>query len=251
MRGAGRPTGAGAATWARWATWPLAARRTGSTSGPVIPRRPGRAGTAGGARATTRRRAAPRGRTAAPAGSGTQLVLLFLFAPAPCGTGRSTRSTGSLGGAGTAPGARLSGTGPARRRATGSATLRRRLALSPPRSGTRARRGGATIWPGGISGHWGSLGGQGWPPSRRGRYRYGGIRAAAGCSGPRTTKSPSSELEGDLVIRNPGGDLLSQGASPQVPSARAGLTAVFGMGTGVSPPPWPPETVRSTWSAAH
>jgi hypothetical protein len=46
-------------------------------------------------------------------------------------------------------------------------------------------------------------------------------------------------------MRNPGGDLLSQGASPQVPSARADLTAVFGMGTGVSPPLWPPETVRS------
>ncbi len=46
-------------------------------------------------------------------------------------------------------------------------------------------------------------------------------------------------------MRNPGSDLLSQGASPQVPSARAGLTAVFGMGTGVSPPLWPPETVRS------
>ena len=46
-------------------------------------------------------------------------------------------------------------------------------------------------------------------------------------------------------MRNPGGDLLSQGASPQVPSARAGLTAVFGMGTGVSPPLWPPETLRS------
>jgi hypothetical protein len=49
-------------------------------------------------------------------------------------------------------------------------------------------------------------------------------------------------------MRNPGGDLLSQGASPQVPSARAGLTAVFGMGTGVSPPLWPPETVRSAGS---
>jgi hypothetical protein len=48
-----------------------------------------------------------------------------------------------------------------------------------------------------------------------------------------------------IVWRNPGGVLLSQGATPQVPSALAGLTAVFGMGTGVSPPPWPPETVRS------
>ena len=40
-----------------------------------------------------------------------------------------------------------------------------------------------------------------------------------------------------------GGDLLSQGATPQVPSAWAGLTSVFGMGTGVTPPLWPPETV--------
>ena len=29
-----------------------------------------------------------------------------------------------------------------------------------------------------------------------------------------------------------------------VPSALRGLTAVFGMGTGVSPPPWPPKPVR-------
>ena len=42
--------------------------------------------------------------------------------------------------------------------------------------------------------------------------------------------------------RNPGGDLLSQGATPQVPSARAVFTSVFGMGTGVSPPQLPPET---------
>ena len=39
-----------------------------------------------------------------------------------------------------------------------------------------------------------------------------------------------------------GGDLLSQGAAPQVPSARAVFTSVFGMGTGVSPPQLPPET---------
>ena len=44
-----------------------------------------------------------------------------------------------------------------------------------------------------------------------------------------------------LCHEKPGGDLLSQGVCPQVPSARAGLTAVFGMGTGVTPPPWPPE----------
>jgi hypothetical protein len=41
---------------------------------------------------------------------------------------------------------------------------------------------------------------------------------------------------------NPGGDLLSRGVSPQVPSALAVFTSVFGMGTGVSPPQLPPET---------
>ena len=34
----------------------------------------------------------------------------------------------------------------------------------------------------------------------------------------------------------PGSDLLSHGVTPEVPSAEEGLTAVFGMGTGVSPP---------------
>ena len=37
--------------------------------------------------------------------------------------------------------------------------------------------------------------------------------------------------------------LLSQGETPQVPSALAGLTSVFGMGTGVTPPLWPPENL--------
>ena len=45
------------------------------------------------------------------------------------------------------------------------------------------------------------------------------------------------------LLRNPGDVLLSQGVTPQVPSALAGLTSVFGMGTGVTPPLWPPETV--------
>ena len=38
-----------------------------------------------------------------------------------------------------------------------------------------------------------------------------------------------------------GGVLLSQGISPQVPSALRGLTSVFGMGTGVTLSLWPPE----------
>ena len=40
-----------------------------------------------------------------------------------------------------------------------------------------------------------------------------------------------------------GGVLLSQGISPQVPSALTGLTSVFGMGTGVTLSPWPPKLV--------
>ena len=38
-----------------------------------------------------------------------------------------------------------------------------------------------------------------------------------------------------------GNDLLSRRVTPTVPSALEGLTTVFGMGTGVSPPPWSPN----------
>src|ERR1700693_4069246 len=38
-----------------------------------------------------------------------------------------------------------------------------------------------------------------------------------------------------------GNDLLSHRVTPTVPSALEGLTTVFGMGTGVSPPPWSPN----------
>src|SRR5660398_250416 len=38
-----------------------------------------------------------------------------------------------------------------------------------------------------------------------------------------------------------GGDLLSHGGNPAVPSALESLTAVFGMGTGVASPPSPPK----------
>ena len=39
----------------------------------------------------------------------------------------------------------------------------------------------------------------------------------------------------------PGSDLLSRGLPPPVPSALEGLTSVFGMGTGGSPPLLPPD----------
>jgi hypothetical protein len=41
----------------------------------------------------------------------------------------------------------------------------------------------------------------------------------------------------------PGSVLLSQGLPPQVPSALEGLTSVFGMGTGGSPPLSPPDRI--------
>ena len=40
------------------------------------------------------------------------------------------------------------------------------------------------------------------------------------------------------------------GHSAQVPSAQEGLTAEFGMGSGVSPPPWPPG-IRRRGAARH
>ena len=54
-------------------------------------------------------------------------------------------------------------------------------------------------------------------------------------------KRPDRRSDRVFSSTNSGSDLLSQGVYPQVPSALAGLTAVFGMGTGVSPPLWPPE----------
>ena len=62
------------------------------------------------------------------------------------------------------------------------------------------------------------------------------------------TKPPAPALRnaggeaGASSEMNSGDDLLSQGVSPQVPSALAVFTSVFGMGTGVSPPLSPPET---------
>ena len=67
---------------------------------------------------------------------------------------------------------------------------------------------------------------------------------------PKTTKRPR-RTGGAPPTAKSGGVLLSQGVYPQVPSALAGLTAVFGMGTGVTPPPWPPETCCQTWAAGR
>jgi hypothetical protein len=51
----------------------------------------------------------------------------------------------------------------------------------------------------------------------------------------------SGMCSGGDVLERIGGDLLSHPVARAVPSALRGLTAVFGMGTGVSPSPWPPK----------
>ena len=61
----------------------------------------------------------------------------------------------------------------------------------------------------------------------------------------RMQKTPTAS-SGGLSSKNSGSDLLSQEVYLQVPSALAGLTTVFEMGTGVSPPLWPPEICCQT-----
>src|SRR5207302_8499997 len=60
---------------------------------------------------------------------------------------------------------------------------------------------------------------------------------------PNATNAPAHALpvRRGRSLHKSGGDLLSRGVSPQVPSALAVFTSVFGMGTGVSPPLLPPE----------
>jgi hypothetical protein len=69
--------------------------------------------------------------------------------------------------------------------------------------------------------------------------------AGVRCHGrlPRTAIPRLDDPTGGVRARckkKPGNDLLSHSAARAVPSARAGLTSVFGMGTGVSPPLWSP-----------
>jgi hypothetical protein len=56
-------------------------------------------------------------------------------------------------------------------------------------------------------------------------------------------------IQGRAALRRTGGDLLSQGVAPQVPSAQSGLTALFGMGRGVSHSPCATGILRDArWS---
>ena len=54
--------------------------------------------------------------------------------------------------------------------------------------------------------------------------------------------SPGARWRRGSILRNGGGVLLSHPVSRAVPSALEGLTSLFGMGRGVTPPLWPPQS---------
>ena len=93
------------------------------------------------------------------------------------------------------------------------------------------------------------LGGRARRPARR-SPRSAGLHRRSGrpTGAARVRRSPRANDDeppvGRLVDEETGGDLLSQALASQVPSALWGLTALFGMGRGVSPTQWPPEIVR-------
>ena len=66
--------------------------------------------------------------------------------------------------------------------------------------------------------------------------RLSPIQSVIGRESGTKTGEPVPRIARDGFMRKSGGDLLSQDVSVQVPSALVGLTAVFGMGTGVTPP---------------
>src|SRR5438067_1321375 len=84
-----------------------------------------------------------------------------------------------------------------------------------------------------------------WPLGREPGHHVGDVRHAW-ASG---SWAISAQLLGEPLPALPdgpshtqiGGDLLSQALAGQVPSALRGLTALFGMGRGVSPSLWPPK----------
>ena len=57
---------------------------------------------------------------------------------------------------------------------------------------------------------------------------------------PLTTTRPPDSVRRPIQKHIPGIDLFSHTVASAVPSALEGLTTVFGMGTGGSPPPWTP-----------
>ena len=68
-----------------------------------------------------------------------------------------------------------------------------------------------------------------------GRGRTPRVRTGESCIGQK--KGPASLADTGPCEKIPGSVLLSHHGNAAVPSAQEGLTAVFGMGTGVAPPP--------------
>ena len=64
-----------------------------------------------------------------------------------------------------------------------------------------------------------------------------GLAPPSQCALPGAQIKRGPRITSGLFHFNPGNDLLSHIVTHAVSSAREGLTAVFGMGTGVSPPP--------------
>ena len=62
-------------------------------------------------------------------------------------------------------------------------------------------------------------------------------------------KAKAQPVRAGLYV-NPGDDLLSHTVAHAVPSALEGLTAVFGMGTGVTPPVRSPGNWKPATSGA-
>ena len=85
------------------------------------------------------------------------------------------------------------------------------------------------------------------------------LRPAAGPAGHGAQRAPTPEAQNAEKppfgaaphVVKAGGDLLSQAVAHQVPSARRGLTALFGMGRGVSPSLWPPKSPGPRGDRTH
>ncbi len=88
--------------------------------------------------------------------------------------------------------------------------------------------------------------------------RQAGVKDGCGLlvAGPETQEGekhekPTPQLVWAFDVIYPGSDLLSHAVAHAVPSALEGLTSVFEMGTGVSPPLWPPGIVESASGSLH
>ena len=89
-------------------------------------------------------------------------------------------------------------------------------------------------------------------PQRRPRHTSSHTRAVLCPIQTPKPKEPHPGLTGcgSFVYWLCGGVLLSRRVAPAVPSALAGLASGFGMGPGVSPPPWPPQQYATSHQPA-